>query len=79
MALHKNKGRIMVQKGNFSLNRIYLHEPKMLFRKHFPSSLTDVYVTFIKKESVEMRKDVDEMKRFKSPKQSPNQTDKRLT
>lgn len=51
----------------------------MLFRKHLPSILNDVDVTSTKKESVEMRRDVNEMKRFKSPQQSANQTDERLT
>lgn len=32
------------------------------FRKHRPSVLNDIHLTFIKQESAEMRRDVDETK-----------------
>ena len=32
------------------------------FRKHWPSVLNDIHLTFIKQESAEMRRDVDEIK-----------------
>ena len=52
----------MAQKENFSSKRIYLHGQKIFFRKHPPSVLNDIHITFIQQESAEMRRDVDEIK-----------------
>lgn len=38
----------------------------------------DIYITFIKPESTEMRRDIDELK-AQEPKYSPNRTDERFT
>lgn len=35
---------------------------RRFFRKHLPSVLNDIHLTFIKQESAEMRREVDEIK-----------------
>lgn len=35
---------------------------RRFFRKHLPSVVNDIHLTFIKQESTEMRRDMDEIK-----------------
>lgn len=39
---------------------------RRFFQKALASSLNDIYIPFIKQESAEMRRDVDELKRLRS-------------
>lgn len=56
----------MAQKEISHLSRIHIQEQKSFFRKHSLSILSDIYITWIKQERAEMRRDVDEMKRLAS-------------
>lgn len=54
-----SRGKFLIWKGFAFMKRRF-------FQKALASSLNDIYIPFIKQESAEMRRDVDELKRLRS-------------